>query len=103
MAAVRNLSTSNRCGIQICYEQHANFQHAKRFPQVKCLREEKKDCRKMVHERSLCNPSHQFLKEFNLSTLSTSNVSDDGMEKPVSSSHDHGGLSSSRGHNEIPG
>ena len=38
----------------------------------------------------------------NLSTLSTSNVSDDGMEKPAPSSRDHGGLSSSRGHNERP-
>ena len=56
----------------------------------------------MVHERSLCNPSHRFLKEFNLSTLSTSNVSDDGMEKPAPSSRGHGGLSSSRGHNERP-
>ena len=36
----------------------------------------------MVNERSLCNPSHPFLKEFNLSNLSTSS-NDDGMEKPV--------------------
>ena len=56
----------------------------------------------MVNERSLCNPSHRFLKEFNLSTLSTRNVSDDGMEEPAPSSRDHGGLSSSRGHNERP-
>ena len=56
----------------------------------------------MVNERSLCNPSHRFLKEFNLSTLSTRNASDDGMEEPAPSSRDHGGLSSSRGHNERP-
>ena len=56
----------------------------------------------MVNETSLCNPSLRFLKEFHLSTLSTSNVSDVEMEKPAPSSRDHGGLSSSRGHNERP-
>ena len=93
MAAVRDLLTSNHCGVQICYKQHA-----KSFPQVKCLREEQKDCRK----KWSMNPSHGSLKKFNLSTLSTSNVSDDGMEKPAMSSRDHGGLSSSRDHNERP-
>ena len=39
MAAVRDLSTSNVVFKQICYKQQA-----KRFPQVKCLREEQKDC-----------------------------------------------------------
>ena len=40
------------------------------------------------------------LKEFNLSTLSTSNVYEEW--KSRRRLHDHGGLSSSRGHNEIP-
>ena len=66
------------------------------FP--KCLREEQKDCRK----KWSMNPSHGSLKKFNLSTLSTSNVSDDGMEKPAPSSRNHGGLSSSRGRDERP-
>ena len=47
-------------------------------------------------------PVKRFLKEFNLSTLSTSNVSDEGMEKPAPSSRDHGRLSSSGSHNERP-
>ena len=39
--------------------------------------------------------SHRFLNKFNLSTLSTSNVSDEWRSR--SRLHDHGGLSSSRG------
>ena len=42
MAAVRDLSTSNAVFKQICYKQQAN-----RFPQVKCLPEEQKDCIKI--------------------------------------------------------
>ena len=39
--------------------------------------------------------SHWFLNEFNLRTLSTSNVSDEWRSR--SRLHDHGGLSSSQG------
>ena len=97
MAAVRDLSTSNTVfkSVIICYKQQAN-----RFLQVKCLREEQKHCIAIWSmKRFFCNPSHRF-KEFNLSTLSTSNVSYEW--RSLHRLHDHGGLSSSRGHNERP-
>ena len=46
----------------------------------------------MAKGRCLCNPIYRFLKEFNLSTLSTSNVSDEW--KGWHHLHNHGGLSS---------
>ena len=54
----------------------------------------------MVNERLFCNPSHQSFKELNLSALSTSNVSDEW--RSWCHLHDHGGLFSSRGHNQRP-
>ena len=55
----------------------------------------------MVNERWLCNPSHRFLKKFNLSTLSACYVSNEWRSR--CSLHDHGGLSSSlQSHNERP-
>ena len=54
----------------------------------------------MVNGRKLWNPSYRFLKECNLSTLSWSIVSDEWRSGRCL--HGHGGLSSSRGHNEVP-
>ena len=97
MAAVRDLSTNNAVFKSVINNT------IKDFPKCSGFAKNTEGLHKnMVNERSLCNLSHRFLKEFNLSTLSTSNVSDDGMEKQVPSSRDHGGLSSSRGHNERP-
>ena len=95
MAAVRDLSTSNAVFKSVINNT------LKDFPKWSAFAKNTEGLYKnMVNERSLCNPSHRFLKEFNLSTLSTSNVSDDGMEKPAPSSRDHGGLSSSRGQSQ---
>ena len=99
MAAVRNLSTSNRYGVQICYKQHA-----KSFPQVKCLREEQTDYIKIwsMKDPFAILPTGSWKRLiFQLFPL-TSNSSDDGMQKPAPSSRDHGGLCSSRGHNKRP-
>ena len=68
---------------------------ADRLPQEKCLREEQKDCIKICSMKDSFAISPPFLKESNLWTLSTSNVSDEW-----SCLDDHGGLSSSRSHNE---
>ena len=50
----------------------------KYFPQVESLRKEQKYyIKNMINGKYLCNPSHRFWKEFNLSCLSTSKVSDE--------------------------
>jgi len=73
----------------------------KDIPEVECLHEEQKDCIKhMVNGRCLCKPCHQFWKELNFSTLSITNVLNERMS--WRRLHDHGGLSSSRSHNERP-
>ena len=92
MAAVRDLFTGNASNAVF-----KSKQYAKRFPQVKCLREEQKDYT-IIWPMKVSLPSHQFLKELNLPTLSTSIVSDEWRSRRRLQGH--GGLSSSRGHNE---
>ena len=91
MAAVRGFSRSDEV-IQIF-----NKQHAKNFPQVKCLREEKKDFIKiwLIKDVFATLPTTlervcKELKDLNRSTLSSSNVSNEW--KSRRRLHNHGGL-----------
>ena len=54
----------------------------------------------MVNGRFLSNPSYRCLKKFNILTLCTNNVTYEWRWR--CRLHDHGGLSSSQGHNERP-
>ena len=94
MAAVRDLSMSGRAFKSVIN----NIQ--KDFPQVECLHKEEKDCIK-THAWSIEDvfailPTGFYYKIFQLFP----HVSDEW--KSQHRLHDHGGLSSSWGHNEIP-
>ena len=65
---------------------------------MKCLREEQNDCIKIWSMIPLQSFSPDV--EFNFSTLPASNVSDERRSRRRL--NDHGGISSSRGHNERP-
>ena len=93
MLVVRDLSTSDMV-FKFVFKNTL-----KHFPHVECLPKEQKDCIKnVVNRRCLCNPSNRFWKEYNLSTVSMSNIFKEWTGR--CHFHDHGGLSSSPNHNE---
>ena len=93
IAAVRDFSTSNAV-----FKSVINNNKLKRFPQVKCLRDEQKDCIKIRSMKdSFAILPTGFWKNL-IYQLFPRVMSDEWRSRRCL--HDHDGLSSSRGHNE---